>query len=64
MKYTAEMTAACLGLTVEEYRAKYCGEAGRAQNRLACAAVRTALAGRDARPLLAQRDAMLKGESK
>ena len=59
--YTDQMTAECLGLTVEQYRAKYKGIAGREQNRLACQAVRQALAGRskDAQRTLAQRRKIL-----
>ena len=60
--YTDEMTAACLGLTVEQYKARYTGAAGREQNRLACHAVRQALAGRgkDAQRTLAQRAELIK----
>lgn len=59
--YTDEMTAACLGLTVEQYRAKYCGAAGKAQNALACAAVRAALTGdtENAQRFIAERNAMV-----
>lgn len=57
MKYTDEMTAACLGISVEEYRAKYKGAAGREQNRLAVGAVKAALSGdgKGAKNLLAKR---------
>lgn len=62
MRYTDEMTAECLGLTVEQYRATYCGTAGKEQNRLAVRAVRQALAGRgaDAVETLKQRNALIK----
>jgi hypothetical protein len=57
--YIDEMTAACLGFSVEQYRAKY---RGREQNRLACLAVRQALSGRgeDAQQTLKQRKELLK----
>lgn len=62
MKYTDEMTAACLDMTVEQYRAKFCGAAGKEQNRLACSAVRSALAGdtKGATKALALRAAKIK----
>lgn len=62
MKYTDEMTAACLGISVEQYRAAYKGAAGSKQNALACAAVKQALAGRgkQAQQTLAKRSALIK----
>jgi hypothetical protein len=57
-----ELTARCVGMTIEAYKAKYCGPTGRKQNRLACLAVRQALAGRgeDAQRILKQRKELLK----
>jgi hypothetical protein len=59
--YTDKMTADCLGITVEQYRATYCGVAGRAQNTLAIRAVRCALAGHSdaARAALKMRDKII-----
>jgi hypothetical protein len=64
--YTDDMTATCLGLTVEQYRAAYKGAAGREQNRMAIHAIRQALSGngKGAAATLKARDALTRKAAK